>query len=143
MIHTNEGAEPLLCFGEVKTNSSRYHRNIGVEGHKSLSKDNALSDPEILKFIGTRLYEAQKYDEYQFITRLRRGILSHNSRHDLFLILDRNGYKEEILDLLNNHELDGCLVDFSVKIILIKDLRNVIDEAYSRCARVAENIVND
>lgn len=34
--------KPLVCYGEVKTKSAKYDASLGIAGHKSLVKDDAL-----------------------------------------------------------------------------------------------------
>jgi hypothetical protein len=143
LIKTDGLPRPFVSYGEVKTKSAGCNLQLGVEGHASLAKDDALANPEILHFICTWLYETGQQEEGDFLSRIRLGKLEYDTRHDLFLVHDRRCWSEEILDNLEACELDGRLVDFSVKIVLIAELRRVIDAAYARAWECAGGIVNE
>jgi hypothetical protein len=142
LIKVDGLSKPFVCYGEVKTKSAGCNRQLAVDGHSSLAKDDALANPEILHFICTRLYETGQQEEGDFLSRLRLRKLEYDQRHDLFLVHNRNNWSEEILDNLEACDLDERLVDFSVKVVLITELRGVIDSAYARAWIGAEEIVN-
>ncbi len=133
---------PLVCYGEAKTRSSRCDLNLAVDGHASLAKDDALSDPEILRFICTWLYETGMYEEASLLSKIRLRRLEYDTRHDLFLIHDSGRWDERILDNLDACDLDARLVDFSVKVVLVSQLRDVIDVAYDQASQSARELVN-
>ena len=144
LIKTSGLPKPLVCYGEVKTSSSRYDADLGIAGHKSLAKDDALIDPEVLRFLSNVLYEAERYDEGAFILRIMLGTISFTKRHDLFLVHEQTTWNDEILARLDNIALDDArLVDFSVKIVKIGGLRGVIDLSYARAWKAAEVIANE
>lgn len=144
LIKTSGLPQPLICYGEVKTNSSRYDADLGIAGHTSLAKDDALTDPEVLRFLCQVLYETGKYDESSFILRIMLGKISFTKRHDLFLVHEQTTWNDEILTRLDNIALDDeRLVDFSVKVVKIGGLRGVIDLSYARAWRAAEVIANE
>ena len=45
LIKTAGLPQPLVCYGEVKTNSSHYNADLGIAGHTSLAKDDASDRP--------------------------------------------------------------------------------------------------
>jgi hypothetical protein len=49
---------------------------------------------------------------------------------------------ELILSNLNNHNLSSSLIDFSVNVVLVNQLRKVIDESYARSWKSVESILN-
>jgi hypothetical protein len=142
LIKLVDGQKPLVCYSEVKTHSSRCDKGLGIQGHDSLSKDDALNNPEILRFISTRLYDSGQFAEADFISDLRLGRVQYNRRHDLYLIHDSATWSEEILERLHGHELDGSLVDFSVRVFLIRELRGLIDDTYECSWMAAKDIVD-
>lgn len=142
LIRMDRAPRPLVCYGEVKTKSTGCDRRLGVKGHESLAKDDALSNPEILHFICTWLYEKGMYEEAMFFSRIRLGKIDYDRRHDLFLVHTDQTWDPEILDNLDECELDSRLVDFSVKVVLIADLRQVIDETYERVGTAGAEIVD-
>jgi hypothetical protein len=143
LIKKHTSIKPLVCFGEVKTKSSACDTQIGIKGHDSLAKDNALEDPGGLHFLCTHLYEMGKYDEADFLSDIRLGRIAYDFRHDLFIIHNKEDWQEKILENLNNHDLDKRLVDFSVKVVLISQLREVIDQVYERAWRAAEEVIDE
>jgi len=144
LIKTSGLPQPLVCYGEVKTNSSQYNADLGIAGHTSLARDDALTDPEVLRFLSNVLYEAERYDEGKFILRIMLGTISFTKRHDLFLVHEQKTWSDEILARLDNTELnDEKLVDFTVKVVRIGGLRDVIDSSYTRAWKAAEAVANE
>lgn len=142
LIKVQDLRRPFVCYGEVKTKSTGCNPQLAVEGHMSLAKDDALANPEILHFICTWLYETGQQEKGDFLSRIRLGKLQYDMRHDLFLVHNRDSWSDEILDNLEACDLDERLVDFSVKVVLIAELRRVIDSAYTRAWIGAEELVN-
>ncbi|MDY7079085.1 MAG: hypothetical protein SXV54_19395 [Chloroflexota bacterium] len=142
LIKVDNLPRPMVCYGEAKTKSTGCNLQLAVKGHESLAKDDALANPEILHFICTWLYETGMYDEARFISQIRLGKLAYDKRHDLFMVHNKESWREEILDNLEDCQLDERLVDFSVKVVLITDLRQVIDKAYARAWLTAGEILD-
>jgi hypothetical protein len=136
-----EMGRPLICYGETKTNTSGVDRQLGIKGHDSLAKDDALDNPEILNFICTWLYETDRFDEAEFLSRIRLGTITCDKRHDLFLVHDLENWREDVLTNLDASQLDERLVDFSVKVVLISNLRQIIDDVYSLACESVEELV--
>lgn len=135
-------AKPLICYGEVKTKSSQYNSNLGIEGHNSLVKDDALQDPEILKFFCTILYNSNKFEEASFFSRLRLGKIAYDKQYCLFLVHEKETWRDEILEKLDAHPIDNRLENFCVSVVLIQGLRKVIDESYNRAWKGVREIIN-
>jgi hypothetical protein len=134
--------KPLICYGEVKTKSSQYNSNLGIEGHNSLVKDDALQDPEILKFFCTILYNSNKFEEANFFSRLRLGKIAYDKQYYLFLVHEKETWRDEVLEKLDTHPIDNRLENFCVSVILIQELRKVIDESYARAWKGVREIIN-
>src|SRR6266700_6502557 len=144
LIKRLDGAKPLVCYGEVKTVSGKYNKNIAIEGHDSLvlgEVKDVLSDPEILHFINTILYTANRFDEAQFVSKLEYRTIEYDKRYDLFVVHSKEMWRDEILDGLEKHPLDQKLVNFSTKVVLISQLRQLIDAAYERSTPVASALI--
>jgi hypothetical protein len=137
-------AKPLVCYGEVKTKSAKkYDANVGIDGHNSLIKDDALQDPEILKFFCTILHASQRYEEADFFSRLRLGKIEYDKQYHLFLVHEQTTWNDEILDKLEAHPRDERLVNFGVSVVLIQQLKEVIEESYNRAWKGVEAILNE
>ncbi|GHO65547.1 hypothetical protein KSC_044390 [Ktedonobacter sp. SOSP1-52] len=141
LIKRLKDVSPLVCYGEVKTISGNCDKDIAIKGHDSLvlgeAKD-ALSDPEILHFISTILYETFRFEEAAFISEILLGKIKYDKRHDLFIIHSKEKWTDEILERLEGHPLDQRLVDFSTKVVLISQLRNLIDTIYDRSTTITK-----
>lgn len=142
LIKVKDSTKPIVCYSEVKTRSLGCDKKLAIQGHDSLVKDDALSNPEILRFISTWFYETGMLEEGKFLSKIRLGIQEYDKRHDLFLVHDKANWDNEILENLNNYDLDSRLRDFSVKVVLITDLRNLIDAVYERAWIAAKGIVD-
>jgi len=142
VIKTRPGERPLVCYSEVKTHSSKLNRDLGIEGHNSLIRDDALTDPEILSFISKRLYDTGKYDEASFISDMKLGRVEYDKKHELYLVHELSEWNEEILSRLDEHGLDAGLVDFCVRVIVIKNLRALIDAVYANSWAAAKALID-
>jgi hypothetical protein len=142
LIKTNGLPKPLICYGEVKTKSSTCDPQLGIKGHDSLVKDDALQEPEILKFFCTMLYTSSRLDEADLFSRIRLDKIDYNKQHCLFLIHDKSTWQEDVLSNLNSHQINSNLIDFSVTVILVERLRQVIDESYSRAWKSVKGWIN-
>ncbi|MBE9256374.1 hypothetical protein [Dolichospermum sp. LEGE 00246] len=142
LIKTNGLSKPLICYGEVKTKSSACDPKLGIKGHDSLVKDDALEKPEILNFFCNMLYVTKRIDEADFLTRIRLGKIDYDKQHYLFLIHDKSTWKEEVLSNLNSYQLNSDLINFSITVVLVEQLRQVIDESYSRAWKSVEGWIN-
>lgn len=144
LIKVDGLSRPLVCYGEVKTRSSKKcDRKVGIEGHDSLVKDDALQKPEILRFVCNLLYSMGKYEEAELLSRLRLERLEYDRKHSLFLVHEQTTWDEEILGNLQAHALDPQLVSFSVNVVLIQQLRQIIDESYARAWQGVEVLFNE
>ncbi|HYT45334.1 MAG TPA: DEAD/DEAH box helicase, partial [Methylomirabilota bacterium] len=144
LIKRVDNENPLVSYGEVKTISGNCDKNIAIKGHDSLVLGEAsdfLAEPEILRFISRILYETDRLEEAQFISQIQLGIIKYNKRHDLFIIHSSEQWTEEILDRLEGHPLDQRLVDFSIKIVLLSQLRQLIGTVYDRCTTVTNALI--
>lgn len=143
VIKIRPGEKPLVCYSEVKTHSSKLNKHLGIEGHDSLIRDDALTNPEILRFISKRLYDAGKYDEANFISDMKLGRIEYDKKHELHLIHESSEWDEEILSQLDNHGLDAGLVDFCVRVIVIQNLRALIDAVYANSWAAAKALIDE
>jgi hypothetical protein len=142
VIKIRPGEKPLVCYCEVKTHSSKVNKNLGIEGHDSLIRDDALTNPEILRFISKRLYDAGKYDEASFISDMKLGRVAYDKKHELFLVHELSEWDEEVLTRLAEHGLDDGLVGFCVRVVVINNLRVLIDAVYTNSWAAAKALID-
>lgn len=144
LIRRAGSSGPTVCFGEVKTKSSTCDKDIGKKGHDSLAKDDALdSSPEILHFVCRMLYEAGRHDEADLISKIRLGIASYSRRHELFILHEEKTWDDEIIERLDSHTIDPRLVNFTVNIIRISQLRDLIDTCYEHAWANIQEILDE
>lgn len=142
LITKSDRGAPLVCYGEVKTYSSGKKPTLAVEGHASLAKDDALSDPEILRFITNILFHLGKQDQRKLLRDIWLGRIKYDQRHDLFLIHEKDYWEDLVLDQLQAIELDKRLIDFSVKVVLVTGLRDLIEESFRRCEPTLKALIS-
>lgn len=143
VVNTEDNKNPIVCYGEVKTNTSRYKPTIGVEGYESIKKDNALENPDILRFLWNTLSDQGEEDKALFFIRVSLKNIKYEIKHKLFLINDSKFWKDEILENLNACDLDSELRDFTVYMVVINDLKKLFDDSFRNSWREAEVIAND
>lgn len=132
----------LACYGEVKTISGARDLKIAIKGHDSLVSGDVLADPEILHFTSTILYEADRLEEAQLISDIELGLVEYDKRHDLFIVHTKEKWTDKILDELENYPLNQGLIDFSVKVFLISQLRQVIETTYEQSSLVTKALID-
>lgn len=135
---------PLVCYGEVKTVSGNCNLDIAIEGHKSLVKGevrDGLSEPEVLRFISKILFTKCRFEEARFIDQISLRQIEYDKRYELFIIHRKEKWTDEILDRLEEYPLDQRLIDFSIKVILISQLKQLIDTTYDRSTPVAKALI--
>jgi hypothetical protein len=142
LLKTDGLDRPLVCYAEVKTHSSRCDKNLGISGHDSLIKDDALDNPEILRYLKALFGEMDEHEKARFFWNLKTGRTQCDKRHELHIIHDVDTWHEDILNNLNEHELDDHIVNFSVKVFLIYGLRYLIDTVYEHSWKSAKEIVD-
>lgn len=133
---------PSMFYGEVKTRTAnQVDLNTGIEGHNSLATEEALESPEILRFVCNWLYETNMFEEAKFYSGIRLGKIICSKRFGLFIVHNTDTWDERILQRLNESEIDSRLVDFSVNVIYVSDLKELIDLAYEKCVNAAEELI--
>jgi len=145
LIKKVDGTNPLVCYGEVKTISGSCNKDIAIDGHDSLVKGEAkdiLSEPEVLHFISTILVATNRYEEARFISQISLRNIEYDKRYDLFIIHAKEIWTDEILDRLEGYPLDQRLINFSTKIVLISQLRELIDGVYDRSTTATKALIN-
>jgi hypothetical protein len=134
---------PVPAFFLSPLRQSDRWLDLAIEGHDSLVKDDALENIEVLRFMCARLYDMCLFDEADFISDIRLELVDYEKRYDLFIVHEASRWSDQVLERLHNKGLDPRLVNFSVKVLLVKDLQRMIDSLYRSAWKGAEVILNE
>jgi len=131
------GDKPRIIFAEVKSKVT-YKRKIAEEAYKSLIKNNG-EVPEIVDYISKRLENDDEYNLASLFCKAIRDPKSYSKDFHIFLIFEKDKWKEDILKNLDNIQVE--LPNLTLNVVLINSLKDLINEAYSLVPEVAEEIV--
>lgn len=129
--------KPVLIFAEVKSKIT-YKKEIAEEAYRELVLNN-VEVPEIVDYISKRL---EDQDEYNLANLFDKAIVdpkSYSKDFHIFLIFEKNKWKEDILEILDTIEIK--LPGLTLNVVLINYLKDLIKETYSLVPEVAEEIV--
>lgn len=147
VIKEQDTSRPLVCYIEVKTKSSKRDLDLALDGHESLRKslegEGNLSNGEILHFMQDKLTDKGMLREASFVGDIKLEKITYDVRHDLFLVHDKKTWVDEILKRLEASTVDPRLLDFSIKVVLIDQLRKIIDTTYDCCAVSALDMLKE
>jgi len=141
-----------INFNEVKTKSARLQNktnsrnqvipdskfHIAIDAYKELSAEYSADAPQIYTFIARMLYDFEQFDLANEFDQFCKNNQC-NKKGNIFLLFDSNHWKEEVLEYLDNHQID--IQNLSVFVVLVKNLRVLIEETYNLTVESAENIV--
>jgi hypothetical protein len=134
LVKQQKNGKLSICYGEVKTRSGSQYttsvKKVAIEAHDSLTKDDALENPEILTFIRNQLYSQGRLAEARLFGRIQNDLLEYDINYVLFLVHDTAIWHEEILAELDNQEIDNRLINLGVNVLRISNLGRVIEIAY-------------
>lgn len=126
-----------LYYYEIKTrinpnnkegkNPDRFY--ISVWAHNSLLKDEESPTESIADFLERLYVEKGDYDNAAKFKDIVKNPQNYNKKFELFLIVEKDKFIEDILTELD--ELPPQLDPLSVTIILIDDLRNLVNRTWA------------
>jgi len=131
------GDKPRIIFAEVKSKIT-YKKKIAEEAYKGLIKNN-VKVPEIVDYISRRLENDDKYDLASLFCKAIINPNFYSKDFHIFLIFEKDKWKEDILKKLNDIEIK--LPNLTLNVVLISSLKDLIKETYSLVPEVAEEIV--
>lgn len=134
----DNGDVESLIYSESKVRTT-YSKHIGKEAYESLYKDNGDSLPDIIDFISRVYFHKGDYEMAHKFDDVFLNIEKYDKEFQIFLLFDKGIWKDEILEILN--ELPPELENLFVTVILIDDLRDLIDETYRLAIGVGEELV--
>lgn len=127
-----------LVYTESKLRTS-YSKDIGKEAYQSLYKDNGSSLPDIIDYISRLCFDKRDYEMADKFDNIYLNMKKYNKEFQIFLIFDKNTWRKEILDILN--DLPPELDHLFVTIVLIDNLKVLIEETYELTIEVGEKLI--
>ncbi len=141
--HNSENIETLYYY-EVKTSSSKANLNLAVKAYDDLQKNFQNQSNGITNFLYELEVEKENYDSALKYADILKQPEKYNNSYEAFLVLDSEYYEERIQDLLSNlnNEKEELVSPLSVTIVLIDNLRDLIDSTFSHAPTEAVNFVH-
>ncbi|MCK9544549.1 MAG: hypothetical protein M0R03_21220, partial [Novosphingobium sp.] len=94
---------------------------------------------DIIDFISRVCYSNGNYDMADKFDEVFLNIEDYNKEFQIFLLFDKKIWKEDILETLD--EIPPELENLFVTVILIDDLKDLIEETYKLTVEVGEELV--
>jgi len=129
--------KPVIIFAEVKSKIT-YKKEIAEEAYRELVLNN-VEVPEIVNYISRRLEDRDEYNLVCLFDKAIRDPKSYSKDFHIFLIFEKDKWKEDILKNLDNFQVE--LPNLTLNVVLINSLKDLINETYSLVPEVAEEIV--
>lgn len=128
----------IINFNEVKTNTAKPNKETAKKAYDELKTEYFADTPLLYHLIMKHLYDNKQYKEADKIDQFYLNN-KNNKKANIFLVCDKVCWQENLLDYLNTHSIE--LENLSVFVILIQDLRTLIDDTYNMTIKIAEEIV--
>lgn len=127
-----------LCVCETKTKIT-YDKKIGIKAYDSLFLDDASAIITIADFMSTLYFNEGNLDLSDQFDEIVLQKANFPTDHHIFLVHEKNKWKEDILVELN--DLQDLNQNFNVNVLLIDDLDNLANHSFSLVGDVGEDIV--
>lgn len=129
MIESNRIQE--VCFVESKLRT-KYDGSVAVNGYQELTKQHAAKMPTILPFVLRQLKKTNHTLHKPFLDYLKkRTVGRRDDTLRLGIITEKEDWNENALTVLEN-DLSRPDNDITVNLILIKELKTIIENVYSK-----------
>ena len=128
---------PTIIFAEVKSKIT-YDKKIAKKAYEGLASNN-VEVPEIVDYISKLLEDRGKYRLVAIFDKAIRDPRSYSKDFHIFLIFERDKWREEILDFLDGIEIK--LPNLTLNVVKINSLKDLIKETYLLVPEVAEEVV--
>ena len=137
LVEDNEITAFAYC--EVKAGTTSPNSDVGSNGYKDLLKVWREKTPEILHFTSERLWEAQRYDDWE---RLDRAMYAGTPIPDLLrlvLVFDEVVSSDSVLEAVATAVEHDAPPDDSFVCYLVTraDLRTLVEESFEKMAELA------
>ena len=128
-----------FAYCEVKAGTTSPDADVGANGYKDLLKAWRNKTPEILHFTAERLWEAQRFDDYERLDRAMYDATPVPQLLRLVLIFDEAAWKDSVLDAVEAAvEQDAPPADsFVCYLVMRDDLRTLVNDSFEKMAELA------
>ncbi len=123
---------------ESKTRRT-YKKEIGIEAYNSLCNDSEKAFIDMLNFISTLFFDRGNYEMADRYDELIKNPDSIDKDYHAFIIMEKSVWKDAILDCLNREAFD--FEDVYLNILLIDNMKNIVEETYLRTENMAIEVV--
>ena len=134
----SDGNIDKLVYCESKTRRT-YSKNIGEEAYNSLYKDKGESLTQIIDFISKIYFEKGNYELADKYDEIFHNIENYEKEFQIFLVFEKSIWKEDILKTL--HDLPPDIQNLHVNVLLIDNLKDVIEHTYNMTLEVGEELI--
>lgn len=131
-----------IYYYEIKTRQSIQRdggKHITVIAHNSLLYDQQVKNNNLADFLFRYHSEKENWDEAAKYHGIILKPETYHLHYELFFIIERDKFKEEILEDL--HNLPPQLVPLNITVVLIDNFREKVDECYKRARKKAHQHV--
>jgi len=139
-----------LYYYEIKTrlkpnnkegkNPNRFY--ISIWAHNSLLKDEESPTESIADFLERLYFEKEDYENASKFKDIVKNPQNYNKKFELFLIVEKDKFIDDVLIELN--ELPPQLDPLSVTVILIDDLRSLVNNTWKDIESVlVDKLINE
>ncbi|WP_349673091.1 Hachiman antiphage defense system protein HamA [Lacrimispora sp.] len=116
-----------------------YKKKIGIEAYESIYNNSSKAFADMLNFISNFYYEKEDFEMSDKYDALIKEPNSINMDYHSFIIMEKGLWKSDILDCLDDEIVK--FDDVYINILLIDNMKNLIDETYRRVEKIAEEVV--
>ena len=128
-----------FTYCEVKAGTTRPDADVGADGYKDLLKVWRQKTPEILHFTAERLWDSQRFDEYDRLDRAMSSATSVPQMLRLALVFDEVAWSDSVIDAVEDVVLQDAPPDDSFVCYLVTraGLRALVQDSFVKMAESA------
>lgn len=137
-----------IYYYEIKTRINSHKKEgkapnynyISILAHNSLLKDQNAPNEMIADFLSRLFIDRKEYDTARKFNDIVKNPQNYNRKFELFFIVEQDNYTENIFEELNS--LPPQLDPLSVTVIIVKDLKALIDDTWSNIEERIFTVLN-
>ena len=123
---------------EGNKKNGRYY--ISIWAYKSLEKDNFSPTSSIANFLEMLYFEKEDFDNADKFKNITRFPQNYNSYFEIFLIFEKNNYRDILLDELET--LPSKISPLRVTLIFVDNLKQLVNDTWQDIEEILVNKIN-
>ncbi len=139
MVAHNQGDKiKNLYYYEIKTRQTvtkKEGHHFSIHAHNGLSNDMASGHDGIADFLMRYYSELKDFDKAKKYHNIILNPKQYNKLYELFFIVDKTAYKEEVLSDLE--AMPPTLKPLNITLVLLDNFRALVDKCYDRSRKQA------